>query len=159
VKSASILLTGYQPPVLIEVGVPLFGLTVVALGSTAPRDVRGIAARLLGAVAVSAGVLAVVLEAVGGPWDPALAIAMVAVLVGSVTVGRRTPPLVATPYGVALLLGLLTVPALFVGGLLGLVHERLLELPLLLLAGAWGWLGVLMVRAAGTARDEDHGLT
>ena len=148
VMSASILVTGYQPPVLIEVGVPLFGLTVVALGSTAPRGIRGLTVRALGALAVVAGVLALVLEAVGDPWDPALAIASVAVLVGLVAVGRRPRRHLESPYEAALLVGLLTVPALLVGGLLGLVHERLLELPLLLLSCAWGWLGVLMLRAS-----------
>ena len=46
------------------------------------------------------------------------------------------------------LFGLVTVPALLVAGALSLLDERLLEVPLLLLAGMWIWLGGLMLRPA-----------
>jgi hypothetical protein len=147
VKSLAILLTGDQPPLVFELAPPLFGLAVATLAFDRRNGRRARWALALGCVAVVAGSAAVLSDLVGELWGPAIALAMIAVLVGLILLGmapKRTP--VGSVGWVALAIGLGTVPALLVGGALSLIDERLLEVPLVLLAGLWIWLGGLMLR-------------
>lgn len=150
VKSLSILLVGYQPPLVLELAVPLFGLTVVLLARRGPSLALMRAARVLGGLACAAGLVTVGSELVGASWgDPAIATAMVAVIVGLIMIGvaSRSAPKGAGATGKsAFVLGLATVPAILVGGLLAMLNERLLEVPILILACMWVWLGGLMLR-------------
>jgi hypothetical protein len=73
---------------------------------------------------------------------------MVGVILGLTMIGlatRREPGAVGAAGTVALALGLATIPAVAIGGLLSMIGERLLELPLLVLACMWAWLGSLML--------------
>jgi hypothetical protein len=147
VKSLSILLTGDQPPLVFELAPPLFGLVVVALAVDRRHGSRASWALALGCVAVVAGSAAVLSDLAGELWGPAIALATIAVLVGLILLGMvsgRRP--IGSVEWVALAIGVMTVPALLVGGALSLIDERLLEVPLLLLAGMWIWLGGLMLR-------------
>ena len=89
-------------------------------------------------------------ELAGDVWGPILAGAMASVVVGLIVIGvdtRRAPTPVGTAGKLALAIGLATIPAVLLGGLLAMINERLLEVPILLLACMWGWLGSVMLRA------------
>ena len=152
VKSASILLSGYQPPLVFDVAVPLFGLALVALASAGPHDWRHRVAQALGGVAVVAGCTALASELAGEVWHVALAVGAVAQIVGLVLAGladHRAPGGFGAAGRTALLIGLATIPATAVGGLLELVDERLLEVSTLFLACLWVWLGSRMLGCLG----------
>jgi len=150
VKSTSILVTGYQPPVVLEVAVPLFGVGLVVLASGGSPDPRLTVARALGSLSVLAGLVALASELAGELWGWSLATASVAFLVGLLLTGaalRGSTTRDGVRGRVALTLALVTVPALLAGGALAEIDERLLELPLLTVACLWIWLGVLMLRS------------
>jgi len=151
-KSVGILVSGYQPPVVLELALTLFALTVLALASGCTAKL-GRAGQALGAFACLAGVVAVTTELTGEAWRPAPATSMVGAILGLTMVGlafRRQPGTAGTAGNLALALGLSTIPALLVGGLLSMFGERLLEVSLLALAGTWACLGTVMLRA------QDH---
>jgi hypothetical protein len=151
-KSASILLTGYQPPVVFDVAPVLFALTVVALASGLGTGIAR-AAQAVGGIAFVAGAVALASELSGEFWAPALAGTMAGVIVGLAMVGveiRRGPESNRTVGNLSLVLGLVFAPAVLIGGVLSTLGERLLEVPLLLLAGMWAWLGRLMVGSRGS---------
>lgn len=106
------------------------------------------AAQVLGCAAFAAGLVAVGSELAGTVWGPAIAVAMVAVLVSLIMIGvstrgvRRAPDRSAR---LALVIGVVTVPAILIGGLLSILSERFLEVPLLALGCMWIWLGGLML--------------
>ncbi len=161
VKSLAILLTGDQPPLMFELAPPLFGLAVAALAFDRRHRRRARWALALGCVAVVAGSAAFLSDLAGELWGPAIALAMIAVLVGLILLGTdsgRSP--IGSVEWVALAIGLVTVPALLVGSALSLIDERLLEVPLVLLAGMWIWLGGLMLgpanRRAPAAADPSE---
>lgn len=148
VKSASILLSGYQPPLVFEVAVPLFGVPLVALASAGRQDWRHRLAQALGGVAVVTGCAALASDLAGEVWHVVLAASAVAQVVGLVVVGladRRVPGGLGAAGRTALLIGLVTIPAQAVGGLLELVDERLLEVGTLFLGCLWVWLGFRML--------------
>ena len=148
VKTTSILAVGYQPPVVFEAAPALFGLTVVSLASQYEAALTRVA-RALGVLATAAGVLATWSELTGEVWGLALIVAMTGVLVGLILIGMAARSMTG-PLGTAgrwaLALGLGTVPAVTVGGLLAVINERLLEVPLLLIACLWARLGIVMLR-------------
>jgi hypothetical protein len=149
VKSLSILLVGYQPPLVFELAVPLFGLTVVLLAQRGPPSALMRAARVVGGAACAAGLVTVGSELVGASWGgPAIATAMVAVIVGLIMIGvasRGAPKGAGAKEKLAFVIGLTTVPGILVGGFLAMLNERLLEVPILILACMWAWLGGLML--------------
>jgi hypothetical protein len=148
VKSASILLSGYQPPLVFEVPVPLFGVALVALAAIGRHDWRHRVAQALGGVSVVTGCAALASELAGEVWHVALAVAAVAQIVGLVLAGladRRAPGALGAVGRMALFIGLATIPATAVGGLLELVDERLLEVSTLFLGCLWVWLGFRML--------------
>jgi hypothetical protein len=146
VKSARILATGYQPPVIFELAMPLFGLAVVGLAVGG----RARLVRLLGWAAAASGCLAMVGEVLGDTWNVPIVVSTLATLAGLLVAGfsspARTPGSVAW---IAVLIGAGTIPALVVlAGPLALVDERLIEVPLLLVGCTWVWLGGTMLSAA-----------
>ena len=131
-KSAAILLTGDQPPVLFDLAPPLLGLSLWLLADPAER-----LARALGATATLTGAVGFL----GEPWDNLLLVWALSLLVGLVLLRPRS-----SDHRFARLVGFGTVPALFLGGLLGLLRPDLVEVGLLLVGLAWAWLGVLLLR-------------
>ncbi len=148
IKTVSILVAGYQPPVVFEAAPALFGLTVVSLAFSYQARLTRVA-QVLGVLATVAGVLAAWSELTGEVWGVALVTAMTGVLVGLILIGLAarsdTRPL-GTAGRWALIIGLGTIPGVLVGGLLAMINERLLEVPLLLIACMWARLGSLMLR-------------
>jgi len=139
VKGIVILASGDQPPFLFEVAPVLFAIALLSLADTAmPPSRRRTAAMGCAAIALGAGVVAVVTEALGDVAGAVIATSSLALVVGLVALDRhrRWPTPLAWWIGVAML------PAIFVGGLLSEIDERLLEVPLVGLGAAWivvGW--------------------
>ena len=139
VKGGVILAGGDQPPLLFEAAPGLFGLGLLSVARSTMRPSRRRSAALgLAAVAVAAGVLALVSDLVGELWGAALAVSSVALLAGLLTLARngRWPAALAWGIGAAM------VPSLVVGGALAEIDERLLEIPLVGLGITWvvvGW--------------------
>jgi len=150
VKGAAILATGDQPPVVFEIGVPLFALALVGLlqrlGDRGGRPAR--IGAVLAVLALLASLLAGALTlAVGDSVFVSViaALAGVGTLLGLFFLGvatRRAQALPGRWRNLPLLLAVFAVPLiLLAGGLLSLISERLLELPLVLVALAWALLG------------------
>lgn len=142
VKGASILVSGVQPPWLFELAPVFFAASCWGLAST-----RG--DRALSAGALCAAVLAVVLlmvdaAAAGGAF---LGVAMLGVIAFLLVFGWR----VRRRWRAPLVLGVSIVPLVVVGGLLAIVHERLLEVPLVLLGLGWIALGGVALRRRDNA--------
>ena len=156
VKGTSILVSGRQPSLLLELAVPLFGVVLVALSVSAAGSGRRRLVGGLGLTAFLAGVVAVVTEVRGEVWGPALVGAMVSTLIGLVVFGsegrsRGTVPAIRSRRP-ALAIGVATIPAILVGGLLSSIDERLLEVPLVALAVLWCWLGLAVLRGEDSRR-------
>lgn len=154
-KGTAILVTGAQPPLLFELALFLFPVGLLGLYARLrghPRRLRsaGGAVSLVALVAgaVAAGVFAVNPDAAGVVPGVAIAGSALGTVVGLVLLGlvtRRTdvfpPPWSRLP----LLLGVATpVLLMVVGGMLSEIDERLLEVPLVLVAIAWVKLGLLI---------------
>lgn len=151
-KGGSILVTGDQPPVVFALGPPLFAIAVAALalsiggvGSGARR-----AAVVLAAMSVGIAVVGLAAGAAGGEDGVGAAVATAAgalsMLAALVLVGiaiRRAQTLPGRWRNLPLALGVATIPALLLGGLLATLSERLLEIPIVLFALAWIWIAVL----------------
>lgn len=153
-KGLAILVTGDQPPLLLDLPLALFPLGLLGLhGRLHGRDGRlRTAGGAVSLVALAAGAVAATTFIVDEDADgllPGLAIAgsALATVAGLVLLGlvaRRTTVFPPPGHRLALLMGIAT-PVLLtvVGGILAAINERLLELPLVLLAVAWirlGWL-------------------
>jgi hypothetical protein len=135
VKGAAILAGLDQPPLLLDVGVAAFPVTLVCLAASAHRR----ASLALGAVAVVAGWLALATEVVGTDQGPSILVSTIALVLGLALLGDDEPEQRA-----ARALGLLTVPVLLVGGLLALVAEPLIEVPTVVLGLGWLVLGLTL---------------
>lgn len=139
VKGAMILVGLDQPPLLFEAAPVLFGIALLGVAySSRPPSRRRKASLGLAAVSVLAGLAALVSDLVGEVAGVALAVSSLTLLMGLLALprdGRRPAPL-------AWWIGVATVPALVVGGILSALDERLLEVPLVCLGLAWmvvGW--------------------
>lgn len=158
-KGGAILTTGEQPPVAFELAPPLFALGLLglyaALGGVDPRAKVGAAAATLAiALMLGAGIARAVDPALTPESEEfaplsavqlAAALCLLAALVLLGLAGRRAGH--GGSAALSLWMGLLFIPALLVGGALSAIHERLLEIPLVLFAIAWLWLGYTMWRA------------
>ena len=157
VKALAVLATGEQPSMLFELPLLLFPLGL--LGLSARLDGAGGRAGRIGAVlatgALASGVVAVVIFLADPDADglaPGLAISgsalgTVAALVVLGVASRRAHLFGERFRSVPLWLGIATPPlVMFIGGLLAAIHERLLEVPLVIVALGWMWLGVLITR-------------
>ena len=139
VKGGAILAGREQPPVLLELGLACFGVSLLLLAARAEARV----ALGLGVLSALAGGVVTAAEVVGVELDPLIAVAGVALLVGLVLLGPDTQPGGRLPR----VLGLVTVPVTALGGLLALLDEALLEVSTVLLGAVWAWLGVRLWRA------------
>ena len=144
VKSLWILAGRGQPVLTFEVA-PLFFAAAV-LGVTAGSDRleprRRRIALTLACAGVAAGATVVATEVAGGAWNPSVVVAALAVLGGLLLQDRRG----SRPQRVAWWIGALLIPSVLIGGALSLLDERLLELPLAIIAVGWIWLGALLLR-------------
>ena len=156
IKGLAILITGNQPDFLFEAAPVFFGLAIGSLG----LQFWGASARV--AYSTLALAVAAIISAIASTWlsggsafggsDGAMSsafmlVAGIAPVVGLLIVGlaaRRTRNLSRRTRTVSLFIGLGFIPLLVMGGILETVNERLLEVPLILLAGAWMGLGVAM---------------
>jgi hypothetical protein len=153
-KAAAILATGEQPPLLFEFAPMLFGFGLLGLRLrlTPSRSWLTRTGGWFAAVALilSGGDLALGAAEEGAFSSLTLATSL-AVLAALILLGVPTRRRAALP-GVArvlpLTLGVATFPLLAVGGALEVIDERLLEVPFLLLAAGWIWLGAALWRAA-----------
>ena len=158
VKALAVLATGEQPPLLFEL--PLLLLPVGLLGLYARLDGAGGRAgrngAVLATVALVSGVVAAVIFVADPHADgfaPGLAIAGSALgtVAGLVVLGvatRRAHLFGERFRSLPLWLGIATPPLMmFIGGVLAAIHERLLEVPLVIVAVGWMWLGMLITRS------------
>ena len=148
VKAVAILATGHQPALLFELAPLLMAIAALMLGQLLPPGRPRIVCAGAAAAALIAGVAVLADHVMPLPtvaYSTAMAGANLLVLVVLVIVGlslrrrldRRLP----------LALGLVTLPALLVGGVAAeLLGERALELPLVALGAAWMALGVQLFR-------------
>ena len=91
-----------------------------------------------------AGLLAAITELVDTASGLALAVSTIGVLIALVLQDRRG----ASTERLAWWLGVAVLPLNLLGGMLATVDEKLLELPLAVLALSWIWLGGLSLRRA-----------
>lgn len=147
VKSVAILATGDQPPVTFEAAVACFAVVAAVLPATLPEGIRRAALLGVGAAGLASAVIALVGGEATEPFLlPASLATLVVLVVAGVSLGRgggRT---------LALLIGLGTIPLIAVGGLLETVDERLLEVPLLVLALLWIAFGVVLATGRHAVR-------
>lgn len=154
-KGTAILVTGAQPPLLFELALLLFPVGLLGLyarlgGHHGRLRSAGGAASLVALVAgaIAASVFAVDPDATGVVPGLAIAGSALGSVVGLVLLGlvARQTNAFPTPWTrLPLQLGLAT-PVLLtvVGGMLSEINERLLEVPLVLVAIAWVKLGLLI---------------
>jgi len=148
VKAIAILATGQQPALLFELAPLLMAFAVLVLGQQLPPGKPRIVCAVVATAALLAGVVVLAGQVMPIPavaYGVAMAGANLMVLVGLVTAGlslrRRLDA------HLPLVLGLVTFPALLIGGLAAeLVGERALEVPLASLGAAWIALGVQLCR-------------
>ena len=151
VKGASILLTGDQPPFIFEAAMPLLAVGVAGLGARLGERRRplGTAGVVVAFVAAASAVVALLtglapFMVIAG-FGPFLGL----ILVGGATLQARIFP---SPWSALPLVIGLGGPVLVIlaGGVLALINERLLEVPLVMVGAAWMLLGysVLFVRDA-----------
>jgi hypothetical protein len=143
VKSGSILATGIQPPLMLDLALPLLaaslvGVAYLVLPPNRRRKVVATAAWL----AAGAGLVALTGELLGEVLDPFIAAWALALLTGQLCLLSVRP----APAPLTFWTGVATVPALLVGGALAEADERLLEVPLLCLGLAWTSIGLMTLR-------------
>jgi uncharacterized membrane protein YfcA len=97
-----------------------------------------------GGFAMIAGLLAAITELVDTASVPALAVSMIAVVIALVLQDRRG----ASTERLAWWIGVVTLPLNLLGGVLATADEKLLEIPLAVLALSWILLGGLSLRRA-----------
>jgi hypothetical protein len=148
VKSTWILTERAQPFLLFEVAPLFFAVTVTSLGqvSDGVGTHRRAAVPTLGCIGAIAATVAATTEIAGNLWGPSIAVAVLAVVAGLLLDRRRSPT-----DRLAWWIGAVLLPAVLLGGVLTVVDERLLELPLAFIAALWIWLGGL----GGDAPDID----
>ena len=144
VKGVAILATDRQPPVLFDLALPLFGLSLLGVAHLALGQGRRTAVAALGWLAVGAGLVAVVSELLDRSWDASIAASALALLVGQLTLARTG----RAPAPLTFWIGVGTLPALAVGGALAEIDEQLLEIPLVCVGVAWMLVGWVTLRAA-----------
>ncbi len=156
-KAGLVLATGDEPRAIFGLGLVAFVLALLGLWSVvAPAGGR--AARvggILAAVTAFAGVLALIVRAVGGediePADgeitlltPFVTVASFGMFLALIALGLAVRRSRAFPHAAAwlpLAMGLSAVPLLWAAGVLETVNERLVEVPIAILGLAWMGLG------------------
>lgn len=150
VKSGSILATGIQPPLMLELALPLLGACLVGVAHLVlPPSRRRTVVATAAWLAVGTGLVALTAELLGVILDPFIAAWAIALLGGQLCLLNVRP----SPAPLTFWTGVGTVPALLVGGVLAEVDERLLEIPLAALGLVWTSVGIV------TLRRSTHTLT
>ncbi len=150
VKGLVILAGGDQPPLLFEVAPVLFGIGLLSIAHSAmPKGRRRTAAMGLAVVSIGAGFVAGVTEVVGEVAGAAIAASSLALVVGLVMLDRHQP----SPTPLAWWIGVAMLPAVFVGGMLSEIDERLLEVPLICLGVAWMFVGWAVLELRDPSRE------
>ena len=155
-KGASILVTGYQPTLMFEVGSFAFPVALMGLDALLRQREPGLsrAGGTAAAVAVTIGLaLTTILAVVDNPADAVTSLAAatmaLATVVSLLLLGaacRRSHGLPAPWARLPWVMGVAIVPSVMViGGLLAAIHERLLELPIVAYGVAWVILGYAML--------------
>lgn len=143
VKSGLILATGVQPPLTLELALPLLGACLVGVAHLVlPPSRRRTVVAAAAWFAVGTGLVALTGELLGEILDPFIAAWAIALLGGQLCLLNVR----AAPAPLTFWTGVGTVPALLVGGALAEVDERLLEIPLLCLGLAWTSIGIATLR-------------
>lgn len=145
VKGAAILLGYGQPEHAFEVAPLMFALVTLGLARRVPP------ARRSGVVLAMTAVLGCVVAAVasiaaGDVLGPDLLMGVVTMTAALVIVGSALRRSGAAHGGVALLLGVATIPAMLVGGAISAIDERLLEVPVVAIGLVWIALGLALLR-------------
>lgn len=168
-KGAWTLITLDQPPVLYEVGPPLFLVATWGLWGSLPRETIGsggarVALLVATILFVVAAVVAVVTHFAPTPPDTLSSVtALLAMLSFLFALGwtgllvRRTenlPPKHGLPLGLAAAL----LPLLFLFGVAGIMiggmwEDRLIEVPIVLWGLGWVWVGRLSWLATPSSRN------
>jgi len=164
-KGLAILATGEQPPLLFEIPLVLFPVGLLGLharmrGHTGRLRAAGGVVSVIALVAAAAAVviLSVDPEADGVVLGVAISCSALGTVAGLVLLGvvaRRAEIFRPPWHRLPLLLGIAT-PVLFtvVGGVVAAINERLLEVPLVLVAAAWVRLGTLIAAIDRAAIDR-----
>ncbi len=161
VKGILILATGQQPPMAFELGAPLFAVALIGLYAALNRsDWRAHTGAFVAALAILLALTAAVASAIepslapeGEAFTPlsgvllATAACLVVALVLLGLASRKSRRLRWSP--LPLRMGILVVPGFLLGGALGEINERLLEIPLVVFALGWLALGYSMWQSIG----------
>jgi hypothetical protein len=148
-KSTAILIFGDQPPLLFEIGPLFFGLGLLGVASsTMTRGRRRAAVVGLATASAAAGLLALLLDRPDA-INPALVASTLTLLAGLWTVPRNA----AWPAPLTWWIGIALIPALLAGGVLSLVQEDLVEVPLLCIGVAWMTVGGALLRRHAALRS------
>ena len=149
VKGGGILLTGEQLPVVFEAAMPLFAVGL--LGLHARLGERGGPLGKAGVLVAYAAMASAVVAFVT-PLTPFIAAAGFGPFLGLVLLGSDIlqarifpPPWSALP----LAMGLGAPLLILTGGVLALINERLLEIPIVLVGLAWILLGYAVLAVKG----------
>jgi hypothetical protein len=154
VKAVAILATGQQPAFLFELAPVLMAFAILVLGwqlpPGKPRTICAVvatAALLAGLAVVTGQVMLLPAIAYGIAMVGANLLILVGLVIAGLSLRRRLGA------HLPLVLGLVTFPALLVGGLAAeLIGERALEVPLVALGVAWIALGVQLARGRYRSR-------
>lgn len=152
VKGAAILLGYGQPEHAFEVAPLLFALVTLGLARWLPPD----RARRFGVILAVTAVLGCLVAAVasiaaGDVLGPDLLTGVVTLTAALVIVGPALRRSSAALGGLALLLGMGTIPAMLVGGAISAIDERLLEVPIVAIGLGWIAVGLALLRQMKTA--------
>lgn len=156
VKGGTIMLTGEQPPIVLEAGMFFFALGLVGL--EARLEGRGGRLAKVGLLVAYVSAVSVLISSITGIFAPSLipdedsatiltpfiVLGGFGPFVGLVLMGVATLRVetTSTPWRVLpLAMGIGAIPLLIAGGVLALINERLFELPIVLLGLAWVVLG------------------
>lgn len=154
VKAVAILAAGQQPPFLFELAPSLMALAILVLGAQLPPGRPRTICAVVAPAALLAGLAVLIGQVMPLPtvaYGIAMAGANLLILVGLVAAGLSLRGLLEVH--LPLWLGLVTVPALLIGGFAAeLVGERALEVPLVALGVAWIALGVQLSRGRYRSR-------
>lgn len=143
IKGMMILTTGDQPPLTYELAPPLLGASLLGVAHLAmPRSHRRAFVAASAWLAVASGLVALGSEVLDESWDPSIATSALALLIGQLALLKVRP----APAPLTFWIGVGTVPALLIGGVLAEINERLLEIPLVCLALAWMLVGSVTLR-------------
>jgi hypothetical protein len=161
IKGGAILLTGWQPPVLLEVGSTLFLLALIGLAGRiydagALRPAGLIAAWVGLASTLGLAVLALVrpdslpdgsaFTFPGSLFYLLSALGLLAALILLGLAGKRSGVPAPPWHNFTLYMGIALLPLQLIGALLSLIGERLLEIPVVLFGLAWIVLGTRLPR-------------